>query len=426
MQIESHIDRLVFGGQGLGEARDRVVFAWNVLPGEDAVIRLTKKNRKFYEGIAEQIMNPSPDRIAPQEAHYLSCSPWQIMSQNRENDYKKEIAFETYQRIGGFTPKQLDIVADGNNYGYRNKIEFSFTQGTTGPVQLAFFERGQHYKTPLPQGCDLADPAINQTAQRILMWIQEQRIPIRSLKCVIIRSNRKHQTIAGLFLKDRLPLENIPPLTPEWLGFQIFLSNYKSPAAVIDDTLYSVGQSSIEEEVNGVRMQYGLSSFFQVNIPVFEKAVADIAPYIPVGSHVIDYYAGVGAIGLALHNRISQAVAIDSNAEGIEFAKANIAANGIAGFEAQCIPAEKMTQVITPDSVVIVDPPRAGLHEDVVRVLCEQKPQRIIYLSCNISTQARDLQRLSGAYTVSFTRLYNFFPRTPHIEGLCIFDRIAP
>jgi tRNA/tmRNA/rRNA uracil-C5-methylase (TrmA/RlmC/RlmD family) len=349
-----------------------------------------------------------------------------------ENEWKKKIALETYERIGGFVPASLECVTDGVEYGYRNKIEFSFFQerlGSDDPVQLAFFQRGQHHKVGLEDGCALASPAINATAQRVLAWIHEQQIPARSLKSLIIRSNRNGETIAGLFIKDRLPLEQFPVRdtdgTRGWLGFQVFLSNFRSPASVIDDTLYSDGATSITETVNGVRLQYGLSSFFQVNVPVFEKALADMAAAIPANSHVIDYYAGVGAISMALRERISRAELVDNNAEGIAFATENITANALQHFSAQCIPAEHMTELITEDAIVIVDPPRAGLHDDVTRVLLEKRPQRIIYLSCNLSTQARDLQRLSAAYRVSSTRVYNFFPRTPHIEGLCIFDRIA-
>ncbi len=424
MRIRTPIEQLVFGGQGLGRSQGRVVFAWNALPGEEVTIRVTRKNRKFFEGIAEEVHVASPDRVDPPEPHFLSCSPWQILPFGKEMEWKRQIAMETYSHIGGYTLEQLEIVSDGVEFGYRNKMEFSFAHDESGVVQLAFFERGQH-RTRAIDSCALAHPAINETAGQIVRWIREQQIPLRSLKCLIIRSNQKGETIAGLFIKDRVSLANFPQRHDRWLGFQVFLSNYRSPAAVIDETLYTDGHTWIAEDVNGVTLRYGLSSFFQVNVPLFVKALNDIKPFIEDRSFVVDFYAGVGAISIALHDRIANAELVDNNVEGIDFAQQNIALNQLNGYTARAIPAEQMTELITQEKTILLDPPRAGLHEDVTRALLEQKPKRIIYLSCNISTQARDLQRLSKIYHVAFSRLYNFFPRTPHIEGLCVFDRIA-
>ena len=119
----------------------------------------------------------------------------------------------------------------------------------------------------------------------------------------------------------------------------------------------------------------------------------------------------------------SQTQLVESNTEAVDFAQQNIAANTMHNCHALATPAEKMTEYITKDTQVILDPPRAGLHQDVIKALLRAQPKRIIYLSCNISTQARDMRMLSSIYKPLFLKLYNFFPKTPHFEGLCVLEK---
>ncbi|MFZ2189463.1 MAG: methyltransferase, partial [Candidatus Magasanikiibacteriota bacterium] len=149
---------------------------------------------------------------------------------------------------------------------------------------------------------------------------------------------------------------------------------------------------------------------------------ADIGKFLDKAKSVVDFYSGVGAIALPLHDKYKSAVLVESNEEAVEYAKENIILNKINNCEAQLSPAEKIVDLITKDKIIIFDPPRAGLHEDVVKQVLATLPERIIYLSCNLSTQARDIKLLSEKYQVKFLKLYNFFPRTPHVEGLCVLE----
>lgn len=417
------IDKLVFGGQGMGKTDDgKIAFVWNALPGEDVALDVIKNKKTHIEAHASAILSPSPNRIEPKEKHFLSCSPWQILSFEEENQWKMDIARETYEKIGGLTDIPLDIVADPEaQYGYRNKIEYSFAEKDAA-IFLAFFERGRRQHIPIP-GCALASKEINDTAHEILDWINRERIPMRSLKSLIVRSNQNGETIAALFLKDRLSFAAYPALHDGFAGFAVYYSTHLSPASVPTALLHSMGQEYLVEDIRGISFAYGVFSFFQVNVPVFLHALDDIAAHIKPNAALVDYYSGVGAIGLSLANGASSCMLVESNADAVLYAQKNIEHNGLNQCATHCMPAEKMTDAITPDATLILDPPRAGLHDAMVKKIHAVKPKSIIYLSCNLSTHGRDIQRLSDAYVISFLRLYNFFPRTPHIEGLCILEK---
>ncbi|EKD78734.1 MAG: hypothetical protein ACD_41C00283G0001 [uncultured bacterium] len=405
------IEKLVFGGQGLGRVNNQVVFAWNALPSETVSVQITKKKKNYLEGIAEIIHTASPDRQTPLEDHWLSCSPWQIVSPQAEAAWKVTLAQESYFRLQ-IHPEFIDASAVT---GYRNKMEYSFTHTATGEVCLALFKRGSHWRQPITP-CVLASAAINQTAELVLAWLRTLPVTDHKLKSLIILSNERGDTIAGLFVRDRdFPAANT-------LGVTVYYSNPKSPASVPTELL-AAGSTTITTTVSGTPLRHDLLGFFQVNVPVFEQALTHIGQAVAEADEVIDCYGGVGAISLPLHQQIKNCLIIDSNQQAIAAAQQNIQELGFTHYTAQCSPAEAVLQMFTEHQTIIVDPPRAGLHDDVTARLLTVRPKRIVYLSCNLSTQARDVERLLAGYTITNTRIFNFFPRTPHIEGLIVLDR---
>jgi len=424
MKITLPIEKLVAGGQGLGRTEEgKAAFVWNALPGETVTIEVLDNKKTHLEGIAREIVQTSPDRIPPQEESFLSTSPWQIMNFETENYWKRAIAAEQYSKIGDLIldANSLQIATDGIEYGYRNKMEFSFAEHQE-KMSLAFFERGKKVKIPV-EGSTLASKEINAVASELLDWINTVQIPLRSLKAMIVRSNPKGEVIAGLFIKDKLSFDHYPSVTRPLVGFQLYYSTHKSPASVPTELLYTTGQNYLITEIFETKLKYGIFSFFQINQPIFEQALKDIAAFLDPKTPVVDYYSGVGAISLPLSLNRPQTTLVDNNSEAIEYANENITLNTRAAT-AHCAPAEKLTEYITADATILLDPPRAGLHENVVKTLLQKKPQRIIYMSCDIATHARDLRLLGQGYSLVFLKLYNFFPRTPHIEGLAVLEKL--
>ncbi len=419
------IEKLIFGGQGLAHVDGKVVFVWNALPGEMVDIEIVKKKKDYLEAIAINVVEASSERVKPKDEHFLSTSPWQIMSYETENKWKKEISIETYKKLGGevFDSIDLEIIYPEEEYGYRNKMEFSFYDSDENPnvFSLAFFERGKKNKFAVEKS-ELADPIINKTATEILNWVNKQGLERRNMKTLIVRSDGQGNSIAALFLKDEIEFDNYPKLNKNNLGFQIYYSTHKCPASVPTKLMYGEGQNFLVADLLDTKLKFGLLSFFQVHIPIFTKALQDIVDHIGSEKSVVDFYSGVGSIGLPLAENQNEVILVDSNEEAIEYAKENIKLNKLDNCEAHCIPAEKMTDIITKDKTIILDPPRAGLHADVTKKLLEVAPSKIVYLSCNLSTQARDVKILSEKYKISFCRLYNFFPRTPHVEGFIVLE----
>ncbi|MEK7108232.1 MAG: methyltransferase [Patescibacteria group bacterium] len=416
------IEKLVFGGQGLARlGGGRVAFVWNALPGEDVTFEIVKKRRGTMEGIATEIHTPSPDRIAPREATYLSTSPWQIMTWEAEQRWKREVARETYKKLGGFDVGEISIVGDeAHMYGYRNKMEFSFfTKTPDAPLELAFYERGKSWKQPA-EGSALALPEINAVAIRIRDWLRAQRVDRRELKTLIVRGDGHGHAIAGLFAKEVINVESYPELDDMLRGFHIYYSNPKSPASVITDVLYSSGDESLTVALHDKKMTFGLMSFFQVNVPIFESVLDRVTSLLPKATPIVDLYSGVGSIGLSLANEDHDTVLVESWEEATRYAKQNATMNGIDRVRIVVAPAERVTKEITSDATLIVDPPRTGLHADVVAAIIAKRSPIVFYLSCNLSTQARDVALLLPHYTIAHTELFNFFPRTPHIEGLVV------
>ncbi|MBI2990105.1 MAG: class I SAM-dependent RNA methyltransferase [Candidatus Magasanikbacteria bacterium] len=418
-----YIEKLVFGGQGLGRFNGKVAFVWNALPDEELGFEIIKNKKDYIETVATSIIKSSPHRINPKEPHFLSSGPWEMMDPAYEAEMKKSIALEAYRKNGGLAleEKNLEYYANEASYGYRNKIEFSFTELEHKKISLAFFERGKKYKMPI-QSSLLAEDIINKSAAHILKWINEEKIPIRSLKSLIIRSNGQGQSIAALFIKDRIRFNKYPTLSEYFLGFQLYYSTHKSPASVPTELLHHEGLHHLNAELLGTKLKFGLLSFFQINIPVFEQALKDISSFVDPGATLLDYYSGVGAISIPLSHILSKAILVDSNEEAIEYAKENIDKLGLKNIEAFCLPAERALDLISPNDIVVFDPPRAGLHKRIIETLHAKKPKRVIYLSCNIPTQARDIKLLGENYTPRFFKLYNFFPRTPHIESLAVLE----
>jgi len=410
-----HIEKLIFGGQALARVDGKAVFVWGALPGEDVEIEYTTEKKNFAEAVATKILNPSPDRVAPREPNFLSSSPWQILSWEAENKWKKQIAVETYGRNGGLILQDNapEIAFDDNQYEYRHKIEFYFDMPPNGEISLAILERESTKKIPITASV-LAKPILNKCAQYILAQINKNKIDISSLNKLVLKTNQTNQVIAGLFVNKKI--DEMPvPLNPELIGFGIY--NSQNSKALFED-----GQLFLEDVILGSTLKHGLFSFFQINPPMFEQALKDIAVFTGPKTPLIDYYAGVGAISLPISRNRESVELIDNNCEAIEFAKQNIILNKTPSCTATCSSSEEILEKINKNKIIILDPPRAGLDDKIINRLLIKKPTRIIYLSCDLSTQARDINYLGQAYKISFLKLYNFFPRTPHIEGLCVLD----
>ena len=475
IHIYSHIplSSVVGGGQTIGQLDDgKKIFVWGGLPDEIVSARTTKRKKSYEEAMVIEVEKPSTERVEPRDPEsYLSTSPWQIMNFEAEQRYKAALIEEAFELHNIVLPEPIDVYTDGVEYEYRNKVEFSWfgdtpEDGSPDTLDLAFFRRGSKGKIVI-DGTSLVKPEINKLGRAIRDLLRTKLdITARNLKTLLIRSDQKGNCVWQLYVKDKLPeiisTEEAAALPAQ--GGEVIYSDPRSPASRITERLTSFGELVLSDEILGVKFNYATEGFFQVNLPVYEQSLKDMKKYIEQAgptsfsegsafpaeldqdnsnlrssvpeenegqdgeanhksSKVLDLYAGVGSIGLTIGGNAPTLVEISEHA--VREMRRNIEQQG-SQAKAVLAPSEKALENITGQEIVIVDPPRAGLHTDVIETLLEKLPPRIVYLSCNPVTQARDVELLckDQKYGIKTHRGYNFFPRTPHIENLVVLDKI--
>ena len=421
------LEKIVSGGQAIGTLEDgRKAFVWNGLPDETVDFTITKKKSRYVEGIVTSIITPSLDRVEPKEPQsYLSTSPWQIMTFEAEQRHKSRLIHESLELHHVTWDTPINIYSNDVHYGYRNKLEFSWYSDTDAisgvdTLDIAFFRRGSKGKICV-EGSELARPEINILARAIRDLLRTKPVSARNLKTLLIRSDQQGNCVWQLYLKDNIQdliLEDEANQLPAQ-GGEVIFSNPKSPASVITQRLAHYGNTVLTDTVLGTAFRYATEGFFQVNIPVYEQALRDMQLWVGEKS-VTDLYSGVGTIGLTIGG--PGVTLVEINEHAVREMRQNITR---LNKDATAILAasEHALEYITKDNVIILDPPRAGLHADIIEKLLQEKPPRIIYLSCNPVTQARDISLLLDTYEMKYVTGYNFFPRTPHIESLIVLDQ---
>ncbi len=402
------IDKLVPGGQGIGtftgedlDKNDKSPenmrllsligkkgFFWNVLPEEIVTkFTITKNKSHYFEAIAEEITNPSSHRVTPKDTCFLSTSPWQIMDYDYELEQKANLLQEMFSQAGlSLATGGVAVKTDGNDFYYRNKMEYSlYWDVENSEIRLAQHARGSHRKVPLVTS-SIERPEIFKKAQEIVAELNANHEEARKYQSLLLRCDKSGKVEGGLF-------ENKKP-HPKF--------------------------NNLEDEILGHKYSYSPNGFFQINLPVYELALTEIKSYIET-NNVLDLYSGVGTIGLSVA-RGKHLTLVESNRAAYEELEKNCKAIGPATPCAVLSNSEDALEYIAPDQTVILDPPRAGCDKKLIEKLLEIKPQRIIYLSCNPSTQARDVKLLEEKYQLIKVTPYNFFPRTPHLENLVVLD----
>ena len=382
--MQAKIEQIVPGGQGIATLEDgKKAFIWGALPGETVEFEITKNKRSYCEGIATKILKAAPERIEPKDACYLATSPWQIFDYDTELKIKSQIVRDC------FAQNHLDIevlptVTDGKDYGYRNKMEYSlYWDNDTNKIFLAFHQRGTHRKIPITQS-SIERPEIFAAAQKLVDQLNAEHAEARKYQSIMARCDQSGKVSIALF------------------------ENGKSHPVM----------ETLKDSLLGQSYSYSPNGFFQINLPVYELALKQIAENIK-GDKVLDLYSGVGSIGLSVA-RDKDLTLVEVNSAAFEEMQHNAAST-----HANCVLAksEDVTDYISPDCTVVLDPPRAGCDAKLIEKLLEIQPERIVYMSCNPITQARDAAMLAEKYKLSAAQPYNFFPRTPHIENVIVFTQ---
>ncbi|GAB4324588.1 MAG: 23S rRNA (uracil(1939)-C(5))-methyltransferase RlmD [Bacteroidales bacterium] len=440
-------------GLAVGRVEGQVLFVRGGVPGDVADVEVIKRKRRYYEGSVIRLKKPSIWRTDPKCPHFGVCGgcKWQNMSYEKQLWFKQKQVAEAFSRIGGLTyPDLLPVKGSPRIYHYRNKLEFTFSNRrwvTDYSKALDFSELdmnglGFHIPGRFDRVLDLEtcllQPApsddIRNFVKRYATQHQLSFYDVRNweglLRNLMVRNNLKGEFMVVLVVRHEdeavLPLlealqQEFPQIVSLW-----WVINPKK-----NDTLYDLefrhfsGEAFLTEEMEGLKFRISPLSFYQTNP---EQAltlyrVAREFAGLTGKETVYDLYSGTGTIAQFLASSAGKVVGVESVADAVQDAIENARLNNIENVHFET---GDMVSVFNPEfikihgrpDVVVTDPPRAGMHPEVVRRLVETAPERIVYVSCNPSTQARDLALMVEKYDIRAVQPVDMFPQTHHIENV--------
>ena len=444
-ELDLRIDSLAFGGNGVARLDGYVVFVRRGLPGDRVRARVTKVKRSHAEALALEVLEPGAQRVEAPCPHFGACGGcrFQDFAYEAQLESKQAQIVDSLRRLGGIAePPVGPIVRAAPIYGYRNKLEYSFTQTEAGPA-LGFHAAGRWDEVLPIEVCLLTTDTGNAIRDAVQEWAREEGLVASDqaentgyLRHHVVREGRNTgQALVQLvtaegerFDRDYLieTLRRIPEVK------SIHWAVNDTPAEVTNlPSLLLWGEEAIEEEILGLRFRVRPNAFLQTNTEMAETLyrLAIEAAGLTGQETVYDLYCGTGTMALAMATHALSVWGVEISEESVACALENAELNGIsnaaffAGNVGQSLE-ELRSRAGEPD-VVVVDPPRAGLAGKALKRVGETGAPRLVYVSCNPTTLAGDLKVLVGeyGYVLQHVTPVDMFPHTPHVESVSLLTR---
>lgn len=418
MQVE--IEKLTFGGAGIGRTNGKVIFVKGGLPGEVLEVRITKDKGRYAEASIEEVLRTSPERtqaLCPVFGECGGCQ-FQHLKYPFQLSAKEDILRETLERIGGLRDIEIEpIVPSVKGYGYRNRVTLS-TWFQKGRYHLGFYEEGSHKRVPI-DSCPIASSIINEAIFRLNKFFSSIDNPHYPLAKIHIASDGKTAHISLVPFGEKGPKK-----------LNALRDHVKKSLGMGNVSVAGYHEEEFEFTQSGLKFYSTPSVFIQSNREINERLVETLVEWADLKGHerVLDLYCGVGNFSLHLAKRAKEVVGVDVSAKAIKLAKKGAEANSIMNVTLDSSPSELYAEESLKRGdkfdLVILDPPREGAKE-LLKALGELSPEKIIYVSCDPSTLARDLKMLADVgYRLMKIRPFDMFPHTYHIESLALLLRV--
>ncbi len=444
-ELDLRIDSLAFGGNGVARLDGYVVFVRRGLPGDRVRARVTKVKRSHAEALAVEVLEPGPQRVEAPCPHFGACGGcrFQDLAYEAQLEAKQAQIVDSLRRLGGIAePPVGRIVPSSSIYGYRNKLEYSFTQTEAGPA-LGFHAAGRWDEVLPIEVCLLTTDTGNAIRDTVQAWAREEGLPAYDqaentgyLRHLVVREGRNTgQALVQLvtaegerFDRDYL-IETLRKIAEVR---SIHWAVNDTPAEVTNlPSLLLWGEEAIEEELLGLRFRVRPNAFLQTNTEMAETLyrLAIEAAGLTGAETVYDLYCGTGTMALAMARHALSVWGVEISEESVACALENAELNGIsnaaffAGNVGQSL--EELRDRAGEPDVVVVDPPRAGLAGKALKRVGETGAPRLVYVSCNPTTLAGDLKVLIGEYGYTLVNVIpvDMFPHTPHVESVSLLTR---
>jgi 23S rRNA (uracil1939-C5)-methyltransferase len=436
-ELELTVDSLAHGGSGVARHDGYVVFVAGAVPGDRVRAVVGKAKRAYAEARAVEVLEPSPDRIPPRAHH--PGAPWQVLPYERQLEVKAGQVREALERIGRLEGFELEpIVPAVEQWRYRNKLEYSFGTGPDGELVCGFHAPGRWDQIVPMDDCLLASERSNAVRRQVLEHAQRNGLPAWDrreqqglLRNLVVREGRRTGELQVRLVTSPGALDT-DALVDAVDCDALFWTQQDRLGETVQggETVLLSGAPQLRERLGGLDLLISPEAFFQTNTEMAERLYEVAAEMARLRGHerVFDLYCGIGTIGLSLAARAREVVGVEIVEEAVADAIANARLNDVlnARFYAGDIRLamrDLVEQAGRPD-VAVVDPPRAGLSQKVVRRIVEAAPSRIVYVSCNPTTLAPNAaQMVEAGYRLTRVRPVDMFPQTPHIEAVALLER---
>ena len=445
-------------GNALARVNNQVVFVPMLIPGDIADIKIIRKRKNYMEGRAIRFHKYSPDRITPVCRHFGVCGgcKWQHLPYELQLRYKQKQVVDNLSRIGKIIlPDITPIKGSPEVFRYRNKLEFSFSDRrwlTTEEINsdhdfekedaLGFHVPGIYDKVLDITECHLQPEPSNVIRNSVRRYAHKNsfrffnpRQQTGFLRNLVIRNS-----VAGKFMVIVVFFHDEPERRDRLLDYLAtefscitslyYVINSKRNDSLSDqDPVLFSGEDHITEEMNGLKFRIGPKSFFQTNTLQATSLYSIVLEMAGLkGKEIVyDLYTGTGTIANFIASKAGKVIGIEYIDEAVEDAALNSALNNISNTE---FIAGDIRKIMSDDfirkqgspDIILTDPPRAGMHKDVVNKIIEAEPHKIVYISCNPATQARDIELLSSGYRITRVQPVDMFPQTHHVENIVLLE----
>lgn len=427
-------------GSGVARVGGLAVFVKGGIVGEGCVIEVEHLGHNAAWAHITELSEPSPARIAPVCPHYGGCGGCQLrhMTYDMELEFKRQKVSDALTRIGGLSVDLPPVLGAAETEGYRNKAQFP-----VGPGPKIGFYRARSHQVVDVAHCALQSPSANALANALRTWMKEYNVPAYDensrtglIRHLFVRSNARGESLAAVVVNGgKLPHEDkltaaLREAEPALVGV-ILNENRRSTNVILGNgwrTLW--GQNYLLDDLRGVTFQLSVPAFYQVNHAQTEVLYGLVADFAGLSGQerVLDLYCGTGTIGLTLAKGCKTLLGAEIVPQAVADAAENARRGGVSNARFICADAAQVARELSETGekidVAVVDPPRKGLAPEVVGSLLEIAPRRLVYVSCDPATLARDLKQLTQRYTPTRLQSVDLFPRTHHVETVCLLERL--
>ncbi len=444
--IEVMIDDVTREGMGVGHFDGMAVFVEDAAPGDIVSCRITKAKKSYAIGKIAKIITASKSRITPACTSFPRCGGCSFchIDYNAELKIKERWVQDALKRIGKLDISVLPIIGAPDTQNYRNKSQFPVRQNADGKIKIGFYERSSHTIVNI-DNCKISSVAANTAVSVVKQFMEKYDLTAYDelkkdglVRHIYVRSaNSTGETVVTIVINgDSLPHyeELIKVLQEKLTGFCGLVQNINKQDTnlVLGDNFSTLwGKDFVTDNLSGVEFHISPLSFYQVNSLQAERMYELVRKYADLnkGDTVLDLYCGIGTMALIIAKSAGKAIGIEIVPQAIEDANLCAQINGIKNAEFICADASSAAEILTERSlspdVIIIDPPRKGCDAETLKTIIDLAPQKLIYVSCDPATLARDLKILTeNGFEIKSCQPLDMFPRTPHVECVVSMVRV--